>query len=215
MIRARVVSLQVGRPREVEHGGETVPTAIFKQRVEGPVHLGALGFAGDMQADTAHHGGPNQAAYAYSHEHYAHWAARLPSRIHEAGLFGENITTEGLLEGDVRHGDVLRIGAARVQVTTPRVPCFKLGVRTGDPGIIAPFLASGRLGFYLRVLAEGAVEAGDPIELEAADPAGLLMSDLIAALFLPAPEPGLVERILAMPTIPPQHRARLLARQEG
>jgi len=213
MIRGRVVSIQVGPPRAVEHDGGTVYTAIFKQRVEGPVHLGALGLAGDTQADTRHHGAPDQAAYAYPREHYAHWAARFPARIGEPGLFGENLTTEGLLETDVHHGDILRLGGARVQVTSPRVPCFKLGIRTGDPAIVAPFLASGRLGFYLRVLEESPVQAGDPIELEAADPNGLRMSDLIAALFDPGAPAELIGRALAIATIPHKHRARLIARQ--
>jgi MOSC domain-containing protein YiiM len=213
MIRGRVVSIQVGQPHAVEHAGRMEYTAIFKQRVEGPVHLGALGFSGDTPGDTLRHGGPNQAAYAYPREHYAHWAMRLPSRIDEPGLFGENLTTAGLLETDVCHGDILRLGAARVQVTTPRVPCFKLGIRTGDPTIMAPLLASGRLGFYLRVLEEGPVQAGDPIELDAADPDGLRMSDLIAALFAPGAPAELIGRALAIATLPPQHRARLIARQ--
>lgn len=215
MIRGRVVSLQVGTPRDVEHDGEIVRTAIFKQRIDGPVHLGALGFAGDGQADRKHHGGPDQAAYAYPREHYAYWAKRLPDRIDEPGLFGENLTTEGLLESTIGYGDILRVGGARVQVTTPRVPCFKLGIRTGDPHLLAPFLASGRLGFYLRVLAEGPVAAGDPIELETADPHGLVFADLIAALFLPSPAPEELERILAVPTLHPEHRARLQARRDG
>jgi MOSC domain-containing protein YiiM len=215
MIRGRVVSLQVGRSRDVEYGGETVPTAIFKERIEGPLHLGTLGFAGDVQANRRVHGGPNQAAYVYPREHYAHWAPRLPGRIHEPGLFGENVTSEGLLESDVHFGDIFRMGAARVQVTTPRVPCFKLGIRTGDPTIIAPLLASGRLGFYLRVLEEGSVQAGDGIELETADPHRLVMADLIAAQFHADPSPALLERILAIPTLHPAHRARVLARQAG
>jgi MOSC domain-containing protein YiiM len=212
---ARVVSLQVGRPRKVEHEGRTVRTAIFKDAVEGPVRLDPLGFEGDGQADRRYHGGPDQAAYAYPREHYAHWAARLPDRIGEPGLFGENVTTEGLLESDVHFGDVLRLGGARVQVTTPRVPCFKLGIRTGDPGLVEAFLQSGRLGFYLRVIEPGPVAAGDPIERLAVDPHGLTLAALIAALFLPAPAPGELERILAIPTLHPRHRARLEARRAG
>lgn len=215
MIHGRVVSLQVGAPRDVEPDGEVVRTAIFKRRLEGPVHLGPLGFAGDGQADTKHHGGPDQAAYLYPREHYAHWAARLSPRIDEPGLFGENITAEGLLETAVHVGDVFRLGGARVQVTRPRVPCFKLEIRTGSPSFITPFLASGRLGFYLRVLTAGPVAAGDPIELEAADPHGLTMAALIAALFAPAPAPGELERILALPILDPRHRGRILARLEG
>jgi len=211
----RVISLQVGRPRSVEHAGKTIRTAIFKDAVEGPRHLGALGFEGDGQADRRVHGGPGQAAYAYPREHYAHWATRLPARIGEPGLFGENVTTEGLLESDVHYGDVFRLGGARVQVTTPRVPCYKLGIRTGDPGLIEPFLHSGRLGFYLRVLEPGPVAAGDAIERLEVDPHGLTLAALIAALFLPAPRPDEIERILAVPTLHPQHRARLEARRAG
>lgn len=211
----RVVSLQAGRPRRVEHEGRTLRTAIFKDAIEGPRLLGPLGFEGDGQVDRRHHGGPDQAAYAYPHEHYAHWAPRLPARIGEPGLFGENVTSEGLLETAVHCGDVFRLGGARVQVTTPRVPCFKLGIRTGDPGLVEAFLKSGRLGFYLRVLEPGPVAAGDTIERLAVDPHGLTLAALIAALFLPAPKPGELERILAVPTLHPQHRARLEARRAG
>ena len=212
----RVVSIQVGRPRTVDRpGGAVVRTGIFKDRVDGPVRLETLGFEGDGQADRRHHGGPDQAAYAYPSEHYAHWAPRLPDRIHEPGLFGENVTTEGLLETDVHFGDVLGLGRARVQVTTPRVPCFKLGLRTGDPSIVEAFLASGRLGFYLRVLTPGPVAAGDPIERLDADPHRLTMAALIAALFGPSPGDDELERILAIPTLHPQHRVRLEARRAG
>jgi MOSC domain-containing protein YiiM len=208
-VTGRVESIQVGLPRRVDHDGGTESTAIFKHAVDGPVRLGTLGFAGDGQADAAHHGGPDQAAYAYPREHYAHWAARLPDRIDEPGLFGENLTTRGLLESDVHFGDVFTLGGARVQVTTPRVPCFKLGIRTGDPGIVAPFLDSGRLGFYLRVLEEGDVAPGDPIERVVVDPHRLTMAALIAGLFAPDPKPAELERILAIPTLHPKHRARL------
>jgi MOSC domain-containing protein YiiM len=216
-LTGRVRSVQVGRPRPLEHQGRTVRSAIFKERVEGPVHLGALGFDGDGQADRRHHGGPDQAAYAYPFEHYAHWAPRLPERIAEPGLFGENVTTEGLLEDEIHVGDVFTLGGARVQVTTPRVPCFKLGLRTGDPSIVEAFLESGRLGFYLRVLAPGPVAAGDPIERLAADPHGLTMASLVRALFAPDPDPDSaeLERILALPVLHPQHRRRIEARRAG
>lgn len=209
---SRIASIQVGRPRRVDHGETSVLTAIFKDPVTGPIHLGALGLAGDGQADTEYHGGVNQAVYAYPREHYAHWADRLPARIHEPGLFGENLTIEGWLETDVHPGDVFRMGTARLEVTTPRSPCFKLGLRTGDAGIVAPFLASGRLGFYLRVVEEGMVAAGDPIERLSAPSHGLTLAEFIAALFAsPAPR-DLVDRALALPRLPSPHRARLEAR---
>jgi MOSC domain-containing protein YiiM len=214
-VSPRIHSIQVGRPRKVDRDGKPVLTGIFKEAVEGPLRLGPLGFEGDGQADLKHHGGPDQAAYAYPREHYAHWAARLPARIHEPGLFGENVTTEGLLETDVHFGDVLRLGGARVQVTTPRVPCFKLGLRTGDPSIVDAFLASGRLGFYLRVLSTGMVAAGDAIERLETDPHRLTMAALIGALFGPAPPSDELARILAIPTLHPEHRARLEARFAG
>ena len=211
-LTGRVRSVQVGRPRPLEHEGRKIRSAIFKERVEGPVHLGALGFDGDGQADRRYHGGPDQAAYAYPFEHYAHWAARLPDRIAEPGLFGENLTVEGLLEDEVHVGDVLTVGGAQVQITVPRVPCFKLGLRTGDPSIVEPFLESGRLGFYLRVLAPGLVAAGDPIERVAVDPHGLTMASLVRALFGPDPDAAELERILALPILHPKHRTRIEAR---
>lgn len=214
-LSGRVVSVQRGRPRTIEHGGELVSTAIFKDAAAGPVLLGALGFEGDGQADREHHGGVDQAAYAYPREHYAHWAARLPDRIHEPGLFGENLTTEGLLENDLHPGDRFQVGGACVEVTTPRVPCFKLGLRTGDPGIVAPFLASGRLGFYLRVLEEGPVAAGDPIRRLERAPHDVTMADLIAALFDPHAGEALRARALAMPGLPGKLRRRLEARGPG
>ena len=213
MMKGRIVSLQVGQPRLVEHDGGQVSTAIFKHAVSGPVQLAELGLAGDGQADGVHHGGEAQAVYAYPREHYTYWAGRLPTRIHEAGLFGENLTTEGLLESSVHPGDIFQMGGARLEVTTPRSPCFKLGIRTGDSGIIAPFLASGRLGFYLRVIAAGPLAAGDPIERVTLAPHGLTMADFIAALFHPEPSPDLVARALELPQVREAHRARLEARR--
>jgi len=212
---ARVVSIQVGRPRAVAHDGGTVTTAIWKDPVEGPVRLGRLGFAGDASADTVHHGGVDQAAYAYPIEHYAFWEPRLGARTKEPGLFGENLTIEGLLESDIRPDDVLRVGGATVRVTSPRSPCYKLGLRTGDPGIVGPFLASGRLGFYLAVVEEGEVTAGDPIAIVERAAHGLRFSDFIEAIFSPDASPALIERALAVPSLHPVRRDRLRARLEG
>jgi MOSC domain-containing protein YiiM len=159
-----LISVNIGLPREITHGGQTVTTGIFKAPVAGPVWLGRLNLAGDGQADLRVHGGADKAVYVYSFEHYAFWAGELGRHDFSHGQFGENFTTVGLLEDEVSIGDVYRIGAARVQVSQPRTPCFKLGIRMGDNNFPARFTSANRTGFYLRVLEEGRVAVGDAIE---------------------------------------------------
>jgi MOSC domain-containing protein YiiM len=165
-----LISINVGLPREIIHGGRAVTTGIFKAPVAGPVWLGRLNLVGDRQADLRVHGGADKAVYVYPFDHYAFWAGELGRNDFSHGQFGENFTTEGLLEDEVSIGDVFRIGVARVQVTQPRTPCFKLGIRMGDENFPAHFAAANRTGFYLRVLEEGMVMAGDEIDrVERAD----------------------------------------------
>ena len=159
----QLISINVGRPREIIHRGQVVSTGIFKTPVAGPVFLRRLNLDGDRQADLRVHGGADKAAYLYPFEHYAFWAAETGRDDFVYGQFGENFTATGLLEDDVGIGDVLQIGAARVQVSQPRSPCFKLGIRMGDDEFPARFAAANRTGFYLRVLEEGKVQAGDAI----------------------------------------------------
>jgi len=158
-----LISINVGLPREITHGGRKVTTGIFKAPVAGPVWLGRLNLTGDGQADLRVHGGADKAVYVYPFEHYAFWAGELGRQDFSHGQFGENFTTEGLLEDEVSIGDVFRIGMARVQVTQPRSPCFKLGIRMGDDQFPVRFAAANRTGFYLRVLEEGMVKADDAI----------------------------------------------------
>jgi len=160
----KLISINVGLPREIVHQGRAVSTGIFKEPVAGPVFLRQLNLAGDRQADLRVHGGADKAAYLYPFEHYAFWAAETGRNDFVYGQFGENFTVTGLLENDVCIGDVLQIGAARVQVSQPRSPCFKLGIRMGDDQFPARFAAANRTGFYLRVLEEGVVQAGDAIQ---------------------------------------------------
>jgi MOSC domain-containing protein YiiM len=161
----RLVSVNVGLPRHVEWRGRRVRTSIWKEPVGGRVRVTRLNVEGDRQADLRVHGGPDKAVYAYPSEHYAYWRRELPDVDFPWGAFGENLTTEGLLETGVRVGDRLRAGSAEFVVTDPRMPCYKLGVRFGRDDMVKRFMASGRSGFYLAVLAEGDVAAGDPIEL--------------------------------------------------
>jgi MOSC domain-containing protein YiiM len=169
----KLLSVNVALPQEIEVNGTRVLTGIYKLPVAGRVRLGRLGLDGDGQADLTVHGGEHQAAYAYPHEHYAHWQNVLGRDALPPGTFGENFTTSGLLETGVNVGDVLQIGAATVQVTLPRLPCFKFGHKIGRPALIKEFLHSGFSGFYLRVLTEGEVGAGDDIAVLRRDPAGL------------------------------------------
>ncbi|MBD0327022.1 MAG: MOSC domain-containing protein [Pyrinomonadaceae bacterium] len=159
----KLISINVGRPRLVMRAGEAVSTAIFKTPVPGRVMLRTLNLDGDRQADLNVHGGPTKAVYAYPSEHYEFWRRELPDTELPLGMFGENFTTEGLTETSVRIGDQFRIGEAVVMVTEPRLPCYKLGIRFGRSDILKRFLASGRTGFYLSVVQEGAVEANDSI----------------------------------------------------
>ena len=145
--------------------GKVVTTGIFKEPVNGPVMLRRLNLDGDGQADLTVHGGASKAVYAYPSEHYAFWRAELPGMDLPWGMFGENVTTEGLLEDAVCIGDRFRIGETEVMVTEPRMPCYKLGIKFGRADIIKRFLASRRTGFYFAVVREGMVAAGDVLEL--------------------------------------------------
>jgi MOSC domain-containing protein YiiM len=160
-----LISINVGLPREILHSGQAITTGIFKLPVAGAVWLGHLNLVGDGQADLRVHGGTDKAVYLYPFEHYAYWAGELGRHDFSHGQFGENFTTKGLLEGEVNIGDIFQISAARVQVTQPRSPCFKLGIRMGDNNFPARFTSANRTGFYLRVLEEGMVKAGDAIDL--------------------------------------------------
>jgi MOSC domain-containing protein YiiM len=179
---AQIVSVNVGLPREVEWRGRTVSTGIFKEPVEGRVRLRELNLEGDGQADLTVHGGPAKAVYLYPAEHYPYWQTEL-ARDLPWGMFGENLTADGLLEDEVNIGDRFRIGATELVVTQPRMPCFKLGIRFERPAIVKRCLASGRTGWYFSVAAEGDIAAGDEIERTGTDERGLTVAD-VAGLFV-------------------------------
>lgn len=167
--RARLASVNLAREGTVRYRRLAVRTGIFKEPAAGRVRLRTLGLDGDFQADLSVHGGAEKAVYAYPSEHYPYFRDLLGRQDLSSGFFGENFTTEGLLEDEVHPGDVLRIGTAVVRVTTPRSPCFKLGARGGSPAFVETFLRSRRLGFYLAVVAEGEVGAGDTIQRVSGD----------------------------------------------
>src|SRR5438132_7961767 len=161
----KVLSLNVGLPREVTWQGKRVTTGIFKEPIQERVMMRTLNLDGDRQADLTVHGGVSKAAYAYPSEHYDYWRTELPGVDLPWGMFGENLTTEGLLEDAVYIGDRFRVGEAEVMATEPRMPCYKLGIKFGRADIIKRFLASRRSGFYFAIVREGMVIAVDPVEL--------------------------------------------------
>ena len=175
----KLISINVGQPREVTWQGKTVTTSIFKEPVNGPVILRPLNLEGDQQADLTVHGGADKAIYIYPAEHYDYWRDELPDMQLPWGMFGENFTTEGLLEDQVNIGDRFRIGATELTVTQPRLPCYKLGLKFGRVDMVKRFLASRRTGFYLAVLQEGDVEAGDVIEQISRDENNVTVADIV------------------------------------
>ena len=202
-----IVSVNVGRPREVAWRGKIVTTGIFKQPVGGAVMMRSLNLDGDSQADLSVHGGPTKAVYVYPSEHYADWRRELPGMELPWGMFGENLTTRGLLEGDVRIGDRFRMGTAEVVVTEPRMPCYKLGIKFGRADIIKKFLASGRTGFYLGVLREGEVAAGDRIEAISRDPHGITVADITQLYAGKRVTAELLQRAIRVPALPESWRS--------
>ena len=195
----RLVSVNVGQPREVSWRGGTVLTSIWKAPVPDRRWVTRLNVDGDAQSDLAAHGGEHRAVYVYDLSAYRHWERELGRDDFVLGQFGENFTVEGLADDEVRVGDRYRVGGALFEVTQPRVTCFKLGLRMGAPRMPALFYSHGRPGFYLRVLEEGEVGAGDAIERVAAGP--MTVRDVSALLYLPGPTPRDLERALAIPAL--------------
>jgi MOSC domain-containing protein YiiM len=175
----KILSVNVSLPKELDFEGQTVRTGIFKEPVEGRVRLRTLNLDGDKQADLTVHGGPDKAVYAYPIEHYEYWRRLFTNIEMSNGMFGENLTVDGLKESEVSIGDVFQIGTSKVIATQPRMPCYKLGVKFGRMDILKMFLASGRSGIYFKVLEEGEVGAGDTIEQIRKDPNGITISDVV------------------------------------
>ena len=198
----KVVSINVGLPREVEWRGKTVRTSIFKEPVAGRVRVERLNVEGDRQSDLTVHGGADKAVYAYPAEHYAFWREDLPGMDLPWGAFGENFTTEGLIEDSVRIGDQLRVGSAEFVVTQPRMPCFKLGIRFGRPDMVKRFLHSGRTGFYLAVAREGEVAASDVVSLVARNDHAITVADIVGLYTADATNQDLLRRAAELPALP-------------
>jgi MOSC domain-containing protein YiiM len=198
----KLLSVNEGLPRDVAWRGGTVRTSIFKSPVPGRVRVRRLNLDGDQQSDLSVHGGPDKAVYAYPSEHYAYWRQELPGTDLPWGAFGENFTTEGLAEGTLRIGDRLRAGSAEFVVTQPRMPCYKLGIRLDRPDMVKRFLRSGRNGFYLAVVREGDVAAGDSFELVARSESDVTVADVAGLYTADAANQELLRRVSELPALP-------------
>lgn len=216
-----LLSVNVGLPREVSYRARTYPTAIYKDPVAGRVPVTRLNIEGDGQGNLKSHGGPDMAVYVYSHDHYAFWADDLGLRPDAlaAGAFGENLTVTGMADDEVSIGDIFAIGSARFQVTEPRTPCHKLAMKFDDPDLPRRFFKAGRVGFYFRVLVEGDIGAGDEINCEARDPAGLTVAETAGIWADKGAAPEALERALGVEALSAAWRAqfetRLGARTAG
>jgi MOSC domain-containing protein YiiM len=201
----KLLSVNIGLPREVQWQRKIVRTSIFKEPVTGTVRVGKLNLDGDQQSDLTVHGGVDKAIYAYPSEHYPFWSSELPDMDLPWGIFGENFTTDGLLE-DTRVGDRFRIGSAEFVVTQPRMPCYKLGIRFNRPDMVKRFLQSGRTGFYLAVVKEGEVAAGDSIELLEQDGHNITIADVVNLYRGDPTNHDLLRRVSGLPSLPESWR---------
>lgn len=198
----QIISINVGLPRTVTWKGRPVTTGIFKAPVSGPVAVRTLNLDGDRQADLSVHGGPDKAVYAYASEHYGYWRAELPELELDWGAFGENLTTEGLIEDEVRIGDRFRIGTAELVATQPRQPCYKLEVRFDRDDMVKRFVRAGRHGVYFAVAREGIVTPGDRIEPLDRDPNDVTVADIARLYVSDTRNVALMRRAINVPALP-------------
>ena len=202
----RLLSVCVGLPRDIEWRGRTVHTGIWKEPVQGRRRVARLNVDGDGQGDLAGHGGEQRAVFVYQIESYRYWAERLGRHDFTHGQFGENFTIEGLPDDEVCIGDRYRIGTALFEVTQPRVTCYRVGIRTNEPQMAALLTASGRPGFYLRVLEEGEVGAGDPILKIARGPERMTVAEINALLYSVSSSAGPARARAPIPALSPGWR---------
>ena len=202
----QVISVNVGQPREVVWRGQIVETGIFKEAVEGRIAIRRLNLEGDRQADLTVHGGLDKAIYAYPAEHYSFWREQFPEMELPWGMFGENLTLTGLLEDTVHIGDHFQVGSAKLMVTQPRLPCFKLGIKFGRDDILKRFLVSGMTGFYFAVLEEGEVAAGDPVSLVHHDEHQIKVADIVRLYREDKYNLNLIQRIVAVDALAEEWR---------
>ena len=200
----KLLSINISRPKPIQYGGKTVQTGIFKEPVSGTIMLREKNIDGDGQGDLRVHGGTYKAIYGYPFEHYAHWQQALQRGDLTYGQFGENLTVEGLLETSVYIGDVFQIGSTvKLQITQPRVPCFKLAYKMGLPEFPKQFLESRRVGFYFRVLEEGEIAAGDAITRIEVASASMSVTEILNLRYFDRDNREKIARARKLPALSP------------
>ena len=212
LISPALLSLNVGEPAPLRAGDREVSSGIRKRPVSGAVRIGPDGCAGDGQADLVNHAGPDKAVCVYASEHLPYWSRRLGHPM-APGAFGENFSVAGLVESEVRIGDLLQVGAARLQVSQPRGPCFKLGMLHGEPELARWVQELGLTGFYLRCLEPGPVTAGDPIIVLARDLAHPTIAEVVRVTYREPDDHATVDRVIACAPLAMNWRQALLRRR--
>jgi len=208
----KIISVNVGIPHHVSFNNRMVRTAIFKEPVKGRLKLRKLNLEGDEQADLTVHGGADKAVYSYPAEHYKYWQHRLPKTKLRWGNFGENFTTDGLLEDTVNIGDRFQVGTAQLMATQPRMPCYKLGIRFGRMDMVKMFGASLRPGIYFRVMQEGEVGVGDSIKLISVDKSEVKVRDIIRLYDEEDPDIEELKKAASIPALPEHWRNQFYRR---
>lgn len=207
----KLVSLNVALPVAVMHGSREIQTGINKEPAAGRVFLTKTGLHGDGQGDLVHHGGEDKAVCVYSRDHFPYWEEAWGKQV-RPGAFGENFTAEGLTEEKLCVGDVVRVGSALVQVSQPRQPCFKLGLKHGLPELPVRVQENGYTGFYFRVLEEGEVGAGDSFTLERRDPAGLTLREANRVMHTDKKDAAGIAKVLEVAALSASWRETLSSR---
>lgn len=209
-VRMQIISTNIAEPATIEWRGQQVQTGIFKYSVERPILLGLENVENDHVIDRRFHGGVDKACYLYSSDHYPFWKSKYPDNDWQWGMFGENLTVNGLDESEIRIGDRFQIGEAEIQVTQPRQPCFKLGVRFGDQSVVEYFWKSSLSGVYVRVLQSGSVIKGDEIRLIERNPDSLSVSQIFSIFRSNRNNPELIQKAIAEPFLADSCRKDIL-----
>jgi len=211
----KIISINVALPRAVNAHGKQIETGIFKIPVSGPIVVSKLNLQGDGQADLSVHGGLDKAVYLYSWDNILYWRKALQRDDLRPGSFGENLTVEGLGENEVAIGDEFAIGTAHFVVTQPRLPCFKLALALETPSIPKTFLESGRTGFYLRVLQEGTLQAGDPINpLPSREPVRVTIAEFVELYRTKRATRDQIRKLLSLAALPEDWKSWLISKGE-
>ena len=207
--KMRVISTNLASSREILWNGKKIITGIYKNPVEGPIYLRSEDVENDIIADRKVHGGIHKACYLFSAQEYSYWKPLYPDLEWSWGMFGENLTVEGLDESDVCIGDIYKVGTAEVEVSQPREPCFKLGVRFDNQEILAQFIKRSFSGFYVRILKEGKVSPGDVISLVSRPPSELTIKAFFELLFSKEKDQEKLQMAVANKAIPEKKRLKL------